>query len=118
VTRKVRESDIVTSFYLAPTDGEPLPDYLPGQYITVKLDHPVTPTSPRNYSLSDRPGTGYFRISVKREPRPAAAAPDGLISNFLHDYVCEGDDLEIGMPCGEFTLDPSQISSRPIVLVA
>src|SRR5690606_4014058 len=65
VARKVRESDIVTSFYLAPTDGDPLPDYLPGQYITVRVDHPTTPTSPRNYSLSDRPGAGHFRISVK-----------------------------------------------------
>ena len=118
VERKVPESEIVTSFYLKPEDGQHLPDYLPGQYITVKVEHPTTPTSPRNYSLSDRPGTGHFRISVKREPRPAEHAPDGLISNYLHDAVKEGDRLDIGPPCGEFTLDPDSANGRPVVLLA
>lgn len=118
VDRKVRESDIVTSFYLTPADDQPLPDYLPGQYITVRVDHPTTPTSPRNYSLSDRPGTGHFRISVKRESRPVDRAPDGLISNHLHDGVNEGDHLEIGPPCGEFTLAPASASGRPVVFLA
>lgn len=118
VERKVPESEIVTSFYLKPSDARPLPNYLPGQYITVRVDHPTTPTSPRNYSLSDRPGTGYFRISVKREPRPVEQAPDGLISNHLHDAVNEGDHLEIGPPCGEFTLDPASTNGRPVVLLA
>lgn len=118
VERKVSESEIVTSFYLKSEDGQPLPEYLPGQYITVKIDHPATPTSPRNYSLSDRPGTGHFRISVKREPWLYADAPNGLVSNFLHDFVNEGDRLEVGPPCGEFTLDPSLVNGRPIVLLA
>ncbi|MEW4486473.1 NO-inducible flavohemoprotein [Thalassoglobus sp. JC818] len=118
VERKVPESDIVTSFYLKSEDDQPLPDFLPGQYITVKVDHPKTPTSPRNYSLSDRPGTGHFRISVKREPRPVDNAPDGLISSYLHDEVNEGDRLDIGPPCGEFTLDQASTNGRPIVLLA
>jgi len=118
VDRKTAESEIVTSFYLKPADGQPLPDYLPGQYITVQIDHPETPTSPRNYSLSDRPGAGHFRISVKREPRLADNAPDGLISNYLHDSVEAGDTLNIGPPCGEFTLDPASANGRPVVLLA
>lgn len=118
VDRKAVESDIVTSFYLKPDDGEPLPEYLPGQYITVKLDHPTTPTSPRNYSLSDRPGTGHFRISVKREPNLTVDAPHGLISNHLHDAVKVGDRLDVGPPCGEFTLDPASANGRPVVLLA
>ncbi|MCA9027134.1 MAG: NO-inducible flavohemoprotein [Planctomycetaceae bacterium] len=118
VDRKVPESEIVTSFYLKPTDGHPLPDYLPGQYITVRLDHPTTPTSPRNYSLSDRPGTGHYRISVKREPSPGETAPHGLISNHLHDEIHVGDSIEVGPPCGEFTIDPSAINGRPIVFLA
>lgn len=116
IAHKAPESENVTSFYLRPVDGQPLPDYLPGQYITLRIDHPTTPTSPRNYSLSDRPGTGYFRISVKREPRLATGAPDGLISNYLHDYLHEGDRVEVGPPCGEFTLDPALVDG-PIVLV-
>jgi len=118
VERKQPESDIVTSFYLRPADGGQLPVFNPGQYVTVRIDHPTTPTSPRNYSLSDRPGTGHFRISVKREPSLAAGAPDGLISNHLHDHVREGDRLQVGPPCGEFTLAPVRESGRPIVLLA
>lgn len=118
VDRKVPESSIVTSFYLRSSNDQPLPDYIPGQYITIKVDHPTTPTSPRNYSLSDRPNTGYFRISVKREPNLTADAPSGLISNYLHDVIEEGDVLETGPPCGEFTLDPKSATERPVVLLA
>lgn len=118
VDRKVAESEIVTSFYLKPADKNPLPEYLPGQYVTVRVDHPTTPTSPRNYSLSDHPGQGHFRISVKREPSPASDAPDGLISTYLHDAVAVGDTIEVGPPCGEFTLDPSTANGRPIVFLA
>ncbi len=118
IDRKVRESDIVTSLYLRPVDQRELATYLPGQYITVKVDHPQCPTSPRNYSLSDRPDTGYYRISVKREFAPNDKAPAGLISNYLHDQIEPGATLEIGPPCGEFVLDLEAIGNRPIVLLA
>jgi len=118
VERKQSESDVVTSFYLRPADEVALPTFLPGQYITVRVAHPTTPTSPRNYSLSDRPGVGHYRISVKRESALNGDAPDGLISTYLHDQVQVGDRLEIGPPCGEFTLDPMSVNGRPIVLLA
>lgn len=117
VDRKVQESDEVFSFYLRPADGGAIPDYLPGQYITVKIDHPITPTSPRNYSLSDQPRSDCFRISVKRENPLTTNAPAGLISNYLHESVNEGDTLEIGPPCGEFTLTAAD-PGRPVVLIA
>lgn len=112
VVKKVRESEVVTSFYLKPADGAGLPSFQPGQYITVNIPHPETPTSPRNYSLSDRPGLDHYRISVKREP----GAPPGLISNYLHDRVQEGHILQVGPPCGEFVLDATR-TSRPVVLI-
>ncbi|MDG3004253.1 NO-inducible flavohemoprotein [Paludisphaera mucosa] len=118
VDRKVPESDLVTSFYLRPADGGPLPAFEAGQYVTVKVDLPETPTSPRNYSLSDRPGLDHYRISVKREPGLAAGAPDGLISNHLHDVVLAGEELQIGPPCGEFTIPTATAADRPIVLLA
>lgn len=118
VERKEVESDVITSFYLRPADGRPLPDFLPGQYITVRAQHPTTPTSPRNYSLSDRPGVGHFRISVKREGPLEKDAPAGLISAYLHDSVQPGDQIEVGPPCGAFTLDPATAGDRPIVLLA
>src|SRR5690606_20459387 len=94
------------------------PDFLPGQYITVRAEHPTTPTSPRDYSLSDRPGVGHFRISVKREGPLAADAPEGLISAYLHDAIQPGDRIEVGPPCGVFTLDPAEAGIRPVVLLA
>ncbi|XZE45587.1 NO-inducible flavohemoprotein [Pirellulaceae bacterium SH467] len=118
VDRKVQESEIITSFYLKPADGGLIPDFLPGQYITLHIDHPTTPTSPRNYSLSDAPNGKYFRISVKREPSPNSSAPDGLISNHLHDRVKQGDTIAIGPPCGEFTIDPKAWGKRPVVFIA
>lgn len=118
VARKVRECDIVTSFHLEPADGGAVRSFKPGQYLTIKIDHPVTPTSPRNYSLSDIPGTGHYRISVKREPALSEGSPAGLISNYLHDRVQVGDLLQAGPPCGEFTLDPTRDEARPIVLLS
>jgi nitric oxide dioxygenase len=118
VDRKQPESEVVTSFYLRPADGGPLPSFKPGQYITVKIDHPTVPATPRNYSLSDRPGLDYYRISVKREPSLGANVPAGLVSNFIHDDVEEGDTLSIGPPCGQFTLDPTQATTRPIALIS
>src|SRR4029079_1171859 len=49
---------------------------------------------------------------------PTAGAPDGLVSNYLHGRVLEGDVLDIGPPCGDFTLDLAQIGNRPIVLIS
>ena len=40
VTDKVQESDVITSFYLRPADGNKVPAYLPGQYITVRVKIP------------------------------------------------------------------------------
>ena len=118
VRRKVVENPIITSFYLVPEDGGALATFKPGQYVTVKIDHPTTPTSPRNYSLSDRPDTGYYRISVKREVGVTADGPSGLISNYLHDEVAEGSIVEVGPPCGEFCLEPADAGDRPIVLLS
>ncbi|QDT49104.1 Flavohemoprotein [Symmachiella dynata] len=118
VDRKVPESDVVTSFYLKPEDEGELPPFKPGQYITVHIDDLHTPTSPRNYSLSDRTGEQHFRISVKREEQLAPDAPDGLISCHLHEVTEPGHRIQIGPPCGEFTVDPETVASKPIVLLA
>ncbi len=117
IDRKQPESSLITSFYLTPVDGGPLPNFLPGQYITVQLKTADGSTTMRNYSLSDAPGTGYFRISVKRETGRHADEPDGYISNKLHQLDA-GALLKIGPPCGDFVYDPSTQADRPLVLMA
>ncbi|MCL4104816.1 UNVERIFIED_CONTAM: hypothetical protein GTU68_034255 [Idotea baltica] len=118
VDRKEVESDEVTSFYLKPTDGQQIPDFLPGQYLTVKFDLSDAPTAPRNYSLSHRPGQDFYRISVKREPARNDSAPGGLVSNHLHNSVNVGDVVNVGPPCGEFTLQVDSAENAPVVFLA
>ncbi|MEC0268791.1 NO-inducible flavohemoprotein [Paenibacillus anseongense] len=116
IARKVKESDVITSFYLMPEDGAPLPTFEPGQYISVKLDIPGdTYTHIRQYSLSDAPGKAHYRISVKRE-NLMADRPDGKVSMFLHNETKEGDVVLISAPAGDFTLD--QQDPRPVVLIS
>lgn len=118
VLRKEVESSVITSFYLQPADGSAVPDFKPGQYITLRVPSPCGHTTMRNYSLSDRPGPPWFRISVKRETSAEAATPDGFVSSFLHQGVKVGDSLEVGPPCGEFFLDLTEHHERPLVLIS
>jgi nitric oxide dioxygenase len=118
VIRKEEESAVITSFYLQPADGGPVPRHLPGQYITLRVPSPCGHTTMRNYSLSDKPGQPWLRISVKREKGPNAESPDGFVSNFLHSGVQIGSVLEVGPPCGEFFLDVTEKHQRPLVLLS
>ncbi len=118
VARKEQESEVITSFYLQPEDGGALPPFKPGQYLTVRVPSPCGHTTMRNYSLSDKSGQPWFRISVKRETGATAASPEGFVSNFLHKGVNVGDSLEVGPPCGEFFLDLTEKHERPLVLIS
>lgn len=84
--------------------------------MSVKLSIPgETYTHIRQYSLSDAPGKGYYRISVKREGA-TAEKPAGIVSNYLHDHIQEGDVLEVSAPAGDFTLDLTK--ETPVVLIS
>lgn len=121
VSRKVEEARDVCSFYLEPHDRKPLPRYLPGQFVTFRFQLPDTNSGKlksvvRCYSLSDAPRDDYFRITVKRvyDTTPGKEHR-GLISNYLHDHVTEGDLLDLQAPRGDFALEPEE--SRPVVLI-
>ncbi|MDU2243096.1 MAG: NO-inducible flavohemoprotein [Paenibacillus sp.] len=116
VDRKVKESDVITSFYLKPEDGQAIASYAPGQYITVRVKPEGQEfTHLRHYSLSTAPGQPYYRISVKREDA-AKDRPAGVVSTYLHARIGEGDVLELSAPAGDFTLDQSQ--NLPLVLLS
>lgn len=124
IGRKVRESEEITSFYLEPVDGEELPGFLPGQYVSVMTDVPkLHYLQSRQYSLSDAPRKDYYRISVKKEAglstkQENAEAHPGYISNILHDEKGEGDVLSVSHPAGEFFLDPEKETTEPVVLIS
>lgn len=128
ISRKVKESDEITSFYLTPVDANlRLPKYLPGQYICVnifidELDGGVWQA--RQYSLSDAPGKDYLRISVKKEPgievgEPKYMAHEGYVSNILHERKEEGDVVRVSHPFGDFYLNAEDDEENaPIVLIS
>lgn len=116
VDRKVKESDVITSFYLVPQDGQPISTYEAGQYVSVKVNIPGEEyTHLRQYSLSDAAGKPYYRISVKREDAHHDL-PAGKVSTFLHEAVQLGDTLLLSAPAGDFTLDTK--SQRPLVFIS
>ena len=109
VAEKRKESDIITSFVLEPDDGGSVVLHRPGQYLTFKVAVPGSNEHRRNYSISSAPNGKTYRISVKREPL-------GLISNHLHDAVCEGDVLDVAPPTGDFFLKEG--TQRPVILLS
>jgi nitric oxide dioxygenase len=115
VDRKVIESEVITSFYLKPEDHKEIAAFLPGQYISIKLEiEGEDYTNIRQYSLSDASGKDYYRISVKRET--GGSQPDGIVSNYLHNQVEEGAILEVSAPAGDFVLDTNR--NTPVVLLS
>lgn len=122
VVAKVKESAIITSFYLEPVDPRDWLTFEPGQFLVFRIPVPRETAGGkayllRNYSVSGAPATvGRYRISVKREAAPAAGLPDGKSSSFLHDEVQVGHVLTAQGPRGDFVLD--QTSTRPAVLLS
>ncbi len=119
VRKRQPESRTVTSFYLVPEDGAPLPAYRPGQFLGFRLrvpgsDKPVF----RDYTISDAPGGGrHYRLSIKREPAPPGdpVAPPGTSSNYFHDHVRVGSKLQVRAPAGAFYL---RDGASPVVLLS
>lgn len=113
VVDKVKESDVITSFYLKPKDGDVLPTYEPGQYLSIRVHVPGEEYKQiRHYTLSQKPGSDTFRISVKKE---TDHTPHGLVSTYLHDSIQVDDMIEASAPAGMFTLEDGD---NPIVFIS
>ncbi len=113
------------SFHLQPVDGQPLPAFRPGQFLTFSLEvaagadgeEPARRAITRCYSLSDRPDPAEYRVTIKRVPAPPdhpEFAP-GLSSNHFHDHVQIGDILRVKAPAGHFFIDTDP--NVPVVLI-
>jgi ferredoxin-NADP reductase len=111
------------SFYLEPTDGQALPPFKPGQFLTFSLVLPADSggaarSLTRCYSLSDSPVPNHYRVTIKRVAAPAEppGLPAGAASNYFHDHVHAGATLQLRAPAGHFHLDAQSLT--PVVLVA
>ncbi|MEU3612254.1 MOSC and FAD-binding oxidoreductase domain-containing protein [Streptomyces sp. NPDC006872] len=108
VVRIAPETPTVSSVYLATTDGTPLPEAQPGQFLSIRLDVGDADPAVRSYSLSSAPTAGAYRISVKREPH-------GKASSYIHARLHPGQLVDVAAPRGTFVLEDG---ARPVVLLS
>ncbi|RYH62968.1 MAG: 2Fe-2S iron-sulfur cluster binding domain-containing protein [Alcaligenaceae bacterium] len=107
------ESDEVLALTLEPADRRPLPDFLPGQHITVS--HTLVEDDAavsRSYSLTGPAGVGdrqAYTVAVRH-------VMGGQFSSFIHQQLRTGTTVSVSAPSGIFVI-PTKID-QPVVLVA
>jgi len=112
VIDKVVESKLVTSFVFMPVDDKPVIGFIPGQYLGIEVSDPNREFKEiRQYSLSNKANDHTYQISVKRE----TGEVPGIVSNYLHDEVKIGDNLNLYAPAGDFFFTDRQ---APVVLLS
>ncbi len=118
LVRRERESEDVTSFWLAGRALAPLPRFVPGQHIILAIPQHDGSTVYRPYSLSSASGDiTQYRISVKRETaRFDDSVHSGKGSGYLHDQLAVGDTLQIKAPGGQFAAIPTD--DTPLVMIS
>jgi ferredoxin-NADP reductase len=109
VKRIVAETDDAKSIVFdVPSSLAPAYRYTSGQFVTLRvvIDDEA---NLRSYSMSSAAGIDdEMQVTVKR-------VPDGLVSNYLHDKLADGDVLDVSPPAGAFVLDDA---ARDVVLFA
>lgn len=106
------ESELVKSLVFEPVGGGKVASYKAGQYIGIKLCLPNQEFEEiRQYSLSDKHNDDSYQISVKRE----ITNVPGIVSNFLHDGLRLGDEVELYPPAGDFFYTEK---SNPVTLIS
>ena len=103
LVRKIEETADVASFVLEPTDGQPVPETAPGQYVSVFVDLPDGRRQGRQYTVSSTALGTRLQITVRRV-KGIDGAPDGEVSSFLHDRLQVGDTVDVSAPAGDFVV--------------
>lgn len=109
----VEESRDCKSFVLIDPTGERLPGFLAGQHVMIERPDGVFRQLRRCYSISNGPGQGFYRLTVKKV---AHGSVETSMSQWLHDHVSVGDELRVKGPQGHFFLN-TQVR-KPVVLLA
>lgn len=110
LSAKRLESVDVMRLVFEPDDDGTLPDFLPGQHISVQLPNDDLK---RFYSLiGPDKGSRTLQIGVRLAQTPGQ--PDGLMSTRLHDLPL-GAAVELTEPAGVFAIPLA--SHRPLVLM-
>lgn len=120
VTALTYEAADVLTVAFETTDGTRVPDFQPGQHITLQLDIPGGATF-RSYSLTgsaEQLSRRGYQISVRKaiDLDSQESARPGKGSGFIHERLKVGDTLVARMPSGHFILPVH--ARRPLVLIA
>ena len=105
-TKRIAESQFELS--LSPADGEPMFDFVPGQWVMIELPDPNGGKVWKSaYSISNAPHEARDRFEI-------AVKVDGDFTKRLEKLVV-GDEVIAQGPYGVFTLKPGQ---SPLVIFA
>lgn len=117
-----KEATDVTAVDVEPADGGPLPDYLPGQHVTIRLcvdtgEQEVV----RSYSLTGPAVVAdrrRYAIAVRHARARLASGEvvSGVASSFINTRLAIGDTIALRAPAGTFVM-PTR-TARPLVLLA
>ncbi|OZM79446.1 molybdopterin-dependent oxidoreductase [Pseudonocardia sp. MH-G8] len=110
VAATAQQSDGVVSVRLRPRDGSPLPDFRPGQHITLATED--DPATVRSYSLTCAARDarrGAYDIAVRR-------VEAGHFSAIVHERFAAGTRVRVTAPNGLFAIPTEH--RRPVVLLA
>lgn len=109
------ESELVKSLVFEPLDNLSVLGYKPGQYIGIRVKPAASEFDEiRQYSLSGAANGSTYQISVKREPGQDNTQA-GVVSNYLHDELRLGQEVELFAPAGDFFFINKQ---KPVALVS
>ncbi len=111
IARVVREtSDAISLVLDVPEECSHRYRYEAGQFLTLRVRIDGQELR-RCYSMSSAPVDGELRITVKRDP-------GGLVSNWLNDSACAGDELHAAPPEGRFVLRGDLSGATEVVTFA
>lgn len=109
MARVFQETPTVRTLRLVDPAGGPLPfTYRPGQFLTLTLPA-AGQALRRTYTMASAPTqTAHCEVTVKREPSGAGSA-------YLHDTVCEDDEIAVSGPTGSFTFTGEEADSLVLI---
>jgi len=123
ITDVQRVAEGVLHIALAASDRGLLPDFQPGQHITLRVAGRTSGAASltRAYSLTGaavRADRRHYTIAVRRQSGTHADGTPfhGAMSTHLHTRLKVGDAVDIGAPGGQFVLPLA--SPQPVVLIA
>lgn len=115
------EAEGVKSFTFSAKDNGPLPDFLPGQHLSIEVSTLGSNDTTRAYSLvgpSTQGDRRTYTIAVRhqRGVTEEGVGYEGTMSSYLHRSLRTGQTVRLRSPDGSFVLPV--ISSRPVVMFA